>query len=87
MAHSNIQELNDNYMSGYPMISPDSNNKEVYKKENMISYEIYSYNSIISVILDMIINIYQLHEQLFMIVTLRCIRSAYFGYEVISPFC
>ena len=34
------------------MISPHSNNKEVSKKKNMISYKICGYNSITSVILD-----------------------------------
>ena len=34
----------------------------------MLSYEIYGYNSIMSVIPYTTINIYQLHEQLYMIV-------------------
>ena len=33
MAYCNIQEVNVNYVSGYPMISPHSNNKEVIKKK------------------------------------------------------
>ena len=33
MAYNNIQVVNVNYVSGYPMISPHSNNKEVIKKK------------------------------------------------------
>ena len=51
LAYSNIQEVNVNHVSGYPMISPHSNKKEVMKKENMIPYEIYGYNGIISIII------------------------------------
>ena len=57
MAYGNIQEVNVNHVSGYPMISPESNNKEVMKKENMTSYEIYGYNGIISIIIHMTSNI------------------------------
>ena len=33
MAYSNIQEVNVNYVSGHPMISSHSNNKEVIKRK------------------------------------------------------
>ena len=56
MAHSNIQEVNVNHVSGYPMISPHSNNKEVMKK-NMMPYEIYGYNGIIPIIIHTANNI------------------------------
>ena len=52
-----MQEVNVNHVSGYPMISPHSNNKEVMKKENTTPYEIYGYNGIISIIIYMTNNI------------------------------
>ena len=33
IGYKNIQEVNVNYVSGYPMISPHSNNKEVIKEK------------------------------------------------------
>ena len=57
LAYGNIQEVNVNHVSGYSMISPHSNNKEVMTKENMTPYEICGYNGIISIIIYMTNNI------------------------------
>ena len=46
LANINIQEVYVNSGSGYPMISPHSNNKEVIKGINLLSNEIYSYYNI-----------------------------------------
>ena len=46
LADINIQEVYVNSGSGYPMISPYSNNKEVIKRNNIISNEIYGYYNI-----------------------------------------
>ena len=68
LANNNIQEVNVNYVSGYPMISPHSNNKEVIKEKiwypmrytvTTISYWLYYTQQL---------DIYHLHEPLFTII-------------------
>ena len=80
MAYSNIQEVNVNYVSGHPMISPHSNNKEVTKKNicypmrymvTTVSYQLYYTRQLIYIYIYIyiyIIYIYQLHEWSYMII-------------------